>query len=230
MNRIRVVNLLLITLLVAAGCTGSVPLENKAADLVERSRWTVETFRQKDGEPFETFRRMLPEAQGAAIFPGTVKAGFVLGAEYGNGVLIARRPSGDWGAPAFYTLGGGSFGLQAGGQVSEVVLLMRSQEAVQAVVKHQGKLGADLELTVVTLGGGIEGATTTNLGADIVVFSQAAGLFAGGSLEGSVLAKRNDYNAAFYGAGATPEAILFEGRFNSPKAETLRAALGKPGG
>jgi lipid-binding SYLF domain-containing protein len=192
---------------------------------VERARWTVETFRQKDEEPIAAFKRMLPEAQGVAVFPGTVKAGFVLGAEYGDGVLVARLPSGQWSAPAFYTMGAGSIGLQAGGEVAEIILLMRSQEAVQAVVKHQGKLGADLELTVATMGAGVEGSTTTNVGADIIAFSQAAGLFAGGPLEGAVLAKRNDYNAAFYGAGATPEAILFEGRFSSPKAETLRAAL-----
>ena len=109
--------------------------------------------------------------------------------------------------------------------VAELVLVVRSREAVEAIVEHQGKLGADLEITVGTVGGGMEGAVTSNLGADLIVFSRSAGLFAGGSIEGAVLARRNDYNQAFYGPGATPQAILFGQGLANPHADGLRKSL-----
>ena len=211
--------------LVVAGCSRPVPLSSKAAALVDRARWTVETFKQSRAEHMGHFRAMLETAHGVVVMPGVYKAGFLIGAEGGNGVLVARQPSGEWGYPAFYTMGVGSFGLQAGGQVAEVVLIVRNQSAVKAIIAHQGKLGADLEVTAGTMGAGVERAVTTNLGADIVVFSDAVGVFGGASLEGSVLARRNDYNEAFYGPGATPEAIVLDGRFTNPKADGLRAVL-----
>ena len=223
-NRLPSLVLVVLTLALSA-CAGSTPPESKAAGLVDQARWTVESFKANSEKPFDLFRRMLPEAQGIAVFPGTMKAGFLVGAEYGDGILIARDANGQWSYPAFYTLGGGSVGLQIGGQVAEIVLVIRNRGAVESLVRNQGKLGADLEVTVGTVGAGMEGATTTHAGADIVVFSSAAGVFAGGSIEGSVFVKRNDYNAAFYGNGATPQAILFENRFSNPKADALRAAL-----
>ena len=218
--------LLLITgMLAASGCATSPPLSVRAEALVDKARWTVETFQQRQDQQMRMFRDLLRDAKGVVIFPGAVKAGFILGAEYGDGVLLARTPSGEWRTPAFYTMGAGSIGLQIGGQIAELILVVRSREAVEAIVEHQGKLGADMELTVGTVGGGMEGATTANLGADVVVFSYSAGLYAGGSIEGAVLARRNDYNQAFYGQGATPQTILFGQGFANPYADTLRGSL-----
>jgi SH3 domain-containing YSC84-like protein 1 len=211
--------------MLAVACTGSTPLDVRSAALVDQARITVEEFQARRGEIWDVFRNALDQAAGVGVFPGTMKAGFIVGAEYGDGLLIARTPGGDWGQPAFYTLGGGSVGLQIGGQVAEIVLVLRNRGALRSLVEDQGKLGADAEVTLGVVGAGIEGATTTNLGADVLAFSSAAGFFAGGSLEGSVLVKRNDLNAAFYGAGATPAAILFEGRFANPRADGLRTAL-----
>jgi len=205
------------------------PTADDAKALIAKSRWTVQTFKQNPGDHMKTFRRLLKDAAGVAIFPGVVKAGFVLGAEGGNGLLIARDPkTGEWGQPGFYFMGAASFGLLAGGQVAEVVLILRSPGAVAAVIDHQGKLGADLEITTGPIGAGVEGSVTTNLGADIVAFSQAAGLYGGISVEGAVLAKRRDMNTALYGAGATPRAIVIEGKFTNPAADSLRAALAAP--
>jgi len=220
-----VVAMLMAGLLALTACGRAPSLATKAEALVDKARWTVETFKERRDAQMRLFRDMLRDAQGVMIFPGAIKGGFILAAEYGNGVLLARRPSGEWGQPAFYTMGAGSIGLQIGGEVSETVLVIRSQKAVQAIVKHQGKLGADIEVTVATIGAGMEGATTTNVGADVVAFSYSAGLYAGGSIEGSVLARRNDYNEAFYGPGATPESILFGQVAANPKADNLRQAL-----
>ncbi len=218
--------LILAATAVLAGCA-SPPLSTKAAALVDKASWTVETFKQRNDPQMDLFRDLLREAQGVAVFPAAFKGGFIVGAEYGDGVLLARNPSG-WSYPAFYTMGGGSLGLQIGGQVAEIILILRSRKAVEAVVKHQGKLGADAEISVGTIGAGMEGATTANLGADIVVFSYAAGLYAGGSVEGSVLARRNDYNQAYYGTSVSPEAILYGQGVANPQADGLRATLSTP--
>ena len=215
----------LVVALALAGCARQPSLATRADALVEKARWTIETFKARQSQSMAIFRQLLGEARGVMVLPGVVKAGLLVGAEGGNGVLVARDASGAWGYPAFYTMGAGSFGLQAGGQVSEVVLVIRNAGAVNAIIEHQGKIGADLEVTAGPVGAGVEGAMTTNLGADIVVFSEAVGLFGGASLEGAVLARRSDYNEAFYGAGATPQSIVLEGRHTNPKADRLRAAL-----
>jgi SH3 domain-containing YSC84-like protein 1 len=225
MKKIATVFLLVVGMLAASGCSGTTPTSLKAEALVDKARWTVESFKQRQDQQMRLFRDFLSEAQGVVVFPGAYKAGFILGAEYGDGVLLARSASGEWGQPAFYTMGAGSIGFQIGGQVAELVLVVRSREAVEAIVEHQGKLGADLEITVGTVGGGMEGAVTSNLGADLIVFSRSAGLFAGGSIEGAVLARRNDYNQAFYGPGATPQAILFGQGLANPHADGLRKSL-----
>ena len=226
MKKAVLVAVVVIGVLAMTSCGRTPTLNEQAQELVGKARWTLETFKGRHDPQSNLFRDALAKAEGVVVFPGTYKAGFILGAEYGTGVMLARQPGGAWSPPAFYTMGAGSVGLQIGGQVSEIVLVLRSQKAVQAIVKHQGKLGADLGITVGTVGGGMEGATTTNVGADVLAFSYSAGLYAGGSFEGSVLARRNDYNEAYYGPGATPDAILFGQAFTNPQADELRQAVG----
>lgn len=169
---------------------------------------------------------VLAGAKGVVILPSVVKAGFLGAGEAGNGVLLTRGSDGTWSDPAFYTLGAASFGPQAGIQGAEMVMVLRSEGAIDAVIKHQGKLGADAGVTVGVIGVGVEGSTTTNVGADIVVYANSIiGLFGGISVEGSVLARRNDLNAAYYGEGATPEAIVLERSYHNAHADSLKAAL-----
>lgn len=206
-------------------CAQGVPPSMEAEALIERARWTVEEFRASQEHTMKTFQNQLAKAEAVAVFPALYKAGFVIGAEGGNGILIAKDAGGAWGQPAFYTLGAGSIGFQIGGQVAETVLVIRSRKALEAIIKHQAKLGGDISVVGGTVGAGMEASTTTNAGADVVVFSRAAGAFGGVSVEGAVMAKRNDWNEAVYGTGATPAAIVLEGRFSTPKAQGLRDAL-----
>lgn len=226
MKRIATVLVLLVGLIGTTGCEHTTPVRTEAQALVDRSRWTLESFLQRPDKPWDLLRSLLPEAQGVVIFPSVLKGAFFAGAEGGTGVMVARDPSGGWGYPAFYTMGGGSIGLQIGGQASEVVLVLRTPGGMRAVVEHQGKLGADVEVTVGFVGAGVEGATTTNLKADIVAFSSAAGLFGGVSMEGTALIARRDYNEAYYEPGATPHGIVLERRYSNPDADLLRRSLG----
>lgn len=224
----RAAFLLLLPVLFIAACAQPAPTRSDTVGLLDKALWTLETFKKRPDPAMDGFRRALKEAKGVVIFPGLLKAGFFLGAEGGNGVMLARRVDGTWGYPGFYSIGAASIGFQFGGQVSEVILILRSRGAVEALIEHQGKLGIDLSVAAGTVGGGLEASITTNLGADILVFSQAAGLYGGASLEGAVLAKRVDMNEAHYGKGATPRAIVLEGLFSTQSADDLRAALADP--
>jgi lipid-binding SYLF domain-containing protein len=165
-------------------------------------------------------------ARGIVVLPSVVKAGFVGAAEVGNGVLLARGADGTWSDPAFYTLGAASVGLQIGIQYTEMVFILKSDRAVRSVIEHQGKLGADLGLSVGLVGAGMEASTTTNLGVDIVALTNSIiGAYGGASFEGAVLARRMDLNTAYYGAGATPQAIVIERTLRNPGADPLKAAL-----
>ena len=106
-----------------------------------------------------------------------------------------------------------------------MILVLRTQRAVEAIVSNQGKFGADLQLTFGTLGAGMEAATTTNLGADVVGFANAAGIFGGVSLEGAGIVRRVDFNQAYYGPDATARGIVIEHRFTNPEADALRQAI-----
>ncbi len=191
--------------------------------------WSADTLNNIARQPqLKDFVKHVPTARAVMILPAIVKAGFFFGAEGGSGVLMARGANGTWGYPAFYTLGAASIGLQFGVQDTETILVIRNDGALRSIIKDQGKFGADLGITVGMVGAGMEASTTSNLRADILAFTNSkVGAFAGASLEGAVLARRRDMNEAFYGAGATPEAIIFEGRFKNPKADHLRSALAR---
>lgn len=215
---------------ILAGCTtlSSVTTEQKAVSIVNKSTSVFFDFWSSNEKPMQQMRDLYPDARGIVILPGVLKGGFIVGAEGGSGVLLARDASGRWGYPAFYTMAAGSIGFQAGAQSSDIVLLLFSDKAVRSLVRHQGKIGADLGLTVGTVSTGVEASTTTNVGADILAFSSGIGVFAGASAEAAIMIKRNDFNHAYYGEPVTPEQIIIAGSQQNPQADKLRAILAKP--
>ena len=182
-------------LLVLAGCAGN-GSPTQEQELVDRSTLTVQgmmTAREgRDARP------LLQRATGVLICPQLFKAGFVLGGAGGPCVLAARGPNG-WSSPAFYQLSSGSVGLQAGIQDSEVMLIVLTQRGLQALIDNQFKIGAAAGLAFATVGTGVEGATTAALRADVVSFARSRGLFAGLSLDGSLVSVKSAWNAAYYG-------------------------------
>jgi lipid-binding SYLF domain-containing protein len=198
-----------------------------AVDLVNQATETVQRFK---GMPdLKQFAEYMPSARGIIVFPSVIKGGFLLGGEGGSGVMLVKGDDGSWSPPAFYVLGAASIGIQMGLQDTEIILVLRSDNAVMAVLDHQGKLGADAGLTIGTLGQGAEISTTTNIGVDILAFANSKiGLFAGATFEGAALIRRVDLNEAYYGRGATPRGILYQGLSQNPQADGLRAALSGP--
>lgn len=200
----------------------------RAQQIIDASRTTLQKFKASTDAPLDQFRALLPKAEGVVILPGVIKGGFIVAAEGGSGVLLAKDASGRWSYPAFYFLAAGSVGLQLGGQASDVVLLVFNTDAVQSIINHQGKLGADLGIVIGTVGAGVEASTTTNIGADVMAFSQGVGAFAGGSLEAAALVRRSDLNEAYYGQPLMPADIVLGGRAAHSGADALRTELSQP--
>lgn len=210
--------------MVLAACTQFTGAPDKAAPmLIEGAQDTLAHFRRVPD--LKVIDQLIPDAAGILILPSVVKAGLFGAAEAGTGVLLARTPNG-WSYPAFYMLTAGSIGFQVGLQETEVVMIIRNLGALNAVVEHQVKLGADFGITVGWKGIGYEGSTTTNAGADIVaVVGPGMGAYGGVSLEGAALVRRTDLNEALYGTGAVPQEIIFDGTRTNPIADSLRAAI-----
>ncbi|HYZ62968.1 MAG TPA: lipid-binding SYLF domain-containing protein [Acetobacteraceae bacterium] len=172
---------------------------------------------------------VLRRARAVMICPQIFRAGFLLGGQGGTCVLTARDGAGSWSAPAFYGFGGASVGFQAGVQDAEVMFLIMNDKALRAVMDSQLKLGADAAITFVDVGGGVEGATTTALRADIVGFSRARGLFAGISLGGSMMSAKSDWNEAYYGRPMGVQNIVLTMEARNPGADPLREVLSRYG-
>lgn len=190
--------------------------------LVDESRIAFERVMAQYGDDV---RKMMREAKGVLIVPNLIKAGFFLGGQGGNGVLLVRQGDRQWSMPAFYTLGAGSLGLQFGVQDAEMVFMIRTDKALDALMKDQAKLGVDASVAVWNVGGGVSAATTTNLGGDIVAFGTVKGLFGGGAFEGGAIIRRGDLNQEYYGQAVDAAAIVKQGAARNPQADPLRNSL-----
>ena len=168
---------------------------------------------------------ILNKATGIAIFPNTVKAGFIVGGTRGRGILSGKGADG-WSSPAFLTLTGGSFGLQIGGQAADIILVINGDRGLENLVSNQFKIGADAAIAAGPVGRDAQAATDIQLRAQILSYSRARGLFAGVTINGSTVRQDVDANARFYGERLTTKQIVFDGRAGSPDPVGLwRAAL-----
>ncbi|MGH7311462.1 MAG: lipid-binding SYLF domain-containing protein [Candidatus Rokuibacteriota bacterium] len=222
-----------IALVVAVSAVGVAPAAGDAAkdaldaeQLVERARLTVQSF-AADKTMGQPVRDLLKKAKAVYIAPEVLRGAFIVGASGGSGVLLVRGDKGAWNGPAFYTIGEASFGLQAGGDKSEVMLLIMSDRGVSSMLASNVKLGADASVAAGPVGAGAT-AATANVSADIVSYSRAKGLYAGASLEGAVVAKQEGLNEAYYKKqDVTPTEILIKGTPVNKKAASLKAEVNK---
>jgi len=174
----------------------------------------------------ENFRSILKGAQGVFIAPQILKLAFIIGGSGGSGVFVVKDSNtGNWVGPAFYTIGEASFGFQAGGQASEVILLAMTDRGVTALLNSTVKLGADVAIAAGPIGLGAA-ASTANLSVDIVSFSRAQGLFGGIAFDGAVVKVRNGLNNAYYRKdNLSPTDILVRKTVTNTQAESLIKAL-----
>lgn len=204
---------------------GAARAQTEQQTLVDRSALVLqEMLGEQNGAEA---RALLKNAKGAMVCPRVFKAGFFIGGQGGYCALVGRNASGQWSGPAFYTMGSGSFGFQIGVQDAQMIFIVLTEKGLQALLDSQFKFGADASVAVANIGAGVSGSTTAALRADIVSFATARGLFAGISLEGSLLSTRSDWNQAYYGKtiGAHQIVIGMEGQ--NPGAAPLQEMLSR---
>jgi SH3 domain-containing YSC84-like protein 1 len=151
---------------------------------------------------------ILAGASCVVVIPSYKKGAFVVGAQYGQGVATCRTESGKWSAPVCVQLAGGSFGFQAGGQATDLVLIAMNQNGLQAMLKNKVKLGADAAAAAGPVGRNAQAGTDWKLNAEFLSYSRSKGLFAGIDLDGTVLSQNQTNTRTLYGADIPFKTIL----------------------
>jgi lipid-binding SYLF domain-containing protein len=147
-------------------------------------------------------KELLDKAEAIAVFPGVVKAAFIVGGRGGQGV-ISRRIKGGWSAPAFFNLSGGSFGPQIGAEKTDYVFLIMNQDGIDGLLKDKFELGGEAGVAAGPVGREAAASTNVRLDAGILSYSRSKGAFIGAALKGGVISPDNDLNEAIYGVKAS---------------------------
>ncbi|TWU39939.1 hypothetical protein Q31b_32550 [Novipirellula aureliae] len=163
---------------------------------------------------------MLSNASGVAIIPNVMKGSFIVGARYGRGLLFVREADGIWHAPVFITLTGGNIGWQVGVQSSDVVLVFKTPRSVQGVLSGKLTIGGDAAAAAGPVGRQAAIATDGNMQAEIYSYSRSRGLFAGVSIDGSVVQVDPLATAAYYQSPALGQPVVVP-----PSALNLTSAI-----
>jgi lipid-binding SYLF domain-containing protein len=164
------------------------------------------------------------DARCVAVVPSIVKAAFIVGGQYGRGVASCRTAD-SWSAPAFFSIGGGSFGLQVGVQSTDLVLYVMDDNGMRRLLNSRLELGAGASVAAGPVGRDVAAGTDWKMRAEILTYSRARGLFAGVDLGGAVLTQDHARASAVYGDDADYRALL-EGRIPWPATGSeLEAAL-----
>lgn len=177
--------------------------------LSERARKSAAVLDEVMGTPEGSIpSSLLRDARCVAVVPNVVKVGFVIGGRHGKG-LVSCRTKGGWSRPSFVTLSGGSFGLQIGAQATDFVLVFGNRRAAERLTESKFTLGGDASVSAGPVGRTAEAGTDVKFQTEILSYSRSRGLFAGVSLEGATLQTDRDANEEVYGAGTSPEDLLF---------------------
>jgi lipid-binding SYLF domain-containing protein len=170
---------------------------------------------------------LMKDVRAIAVFPRVQKAGFVIGGQRGEGVLVMRGKDGSWGSPLFLTLAGGSVGMQFGVQSIDLVLFFRTEDSVRAVFREGFTIGVDAAVAAGSAGRQAGAITDTAMTAEVLSYARSRGIFAGVSVSGSTIQPDDDANAAYYGGEDVRVRDFLSGGLKSaaPSAAELRQAL-----
>ena len=178
----------------------------------------------QDDPDMTWFRDNLKNARAVLISPEIVKAGFVLGGSGGRAVMLAKdAATGRWEGPAFYNLATASIGFQAGVSVSQTVMLVMNEKAMNSFLSNKFKLGGDASVAAGPVGAGAQ----SSVQADVYTFARSKGLYGGLNFDGTVVTINGAWNKAYYGKAVTPVNILIQHSVTNPGADTLKAEIAK---
>jgi lipid-binding SYLF domain-containing protein len=212
---------------VLIGLVALVPVTARSEDfaeqqqLVNKAKLTLESF-AADGGLKGSIKQLAEDAKGLFIVPQFMRGAFMFGGAGGSGVLIVRdERTGKWSDPLFYNIGSASFGLQVGADVSEIVMVVRTQKGLEGFYTNDFKLGANVGVAVGPVGAGTSAKGIT---ADIVSYAKKKGAFGGIALDGSMVTVSNDSNKAYYGKEVRPTDVIVKKDVGNPKSIELREA------
>ena len=182
--------------LALAGGVGPVKAQSDEVDRLDMAATVMDEIMEASDAAIP--RAVLEKAAGIAIFPSTIKAGFIVGGHRGEGIVMARNPeSGTWSMPAFLTLTGGSFGLQIGGQSVDLVLVVMNRRGLENLLRNEWKVGGDASAVIGPVGRNLEASTDIQMRAEILSYSRTRGVFAGVTLQGSTIRADRDANERY---------------------------------
>ncbi len=220
-------NKVLIALVVLLSTTAALADRGDDVDRLESGATVIKEIMSApdSGIPEE----VISHAKCIAVIPNMLKAAFVFGGAYGKGVASCRTDEG-WSAPAFFSLRGGSWGLQIGGQAADIVMLIMNERGMENLLQSKVKLGADASVAAGPVGRHADASTDWKMRAEVLTYSRTRGLFAGISLNGAVLNQHREDTRDFYGKMVPFRTILL-GKTEAPKdAELWRDTLAKYAG
>ena len=156
-------------------------------------------------------RSLIDKAKCVAVAPSVKKFALGFGGRWGKGAVSCRTEGGKgaWGPPLLLSIGGGSFGIQIGGQAADLVFLIMNAKGIDYLLKSEFTLGADASVAAGPVGRAGEAGTDLRMQAEILSYSRSRGLFAGVSLEGAVVKQDKDGNRSVYGEDVSPRELLF---------------------
>jgi len=170
---------------------------------------------------------VLASAKCVAVVPSMMKAGFIVGGRYGKGVATCRTASGKWSAPAPFTIAGGDWGLQIGGEAVDLVMLVMNDKGMRNLLASKFKIGADASAAAGPIGRHAEGSTDWKMRSEVLTYSRARGAFAGVTLNGAVIKQDEDETRILY-AKLVPFADILTGKVPVPRgAEEFVATVQK---
>lgn len=197
-------------------------------DEVNQSQKAAQVFEEIMGAPDKGVpQELLDKAECVAVFPNVIKAGFIVGGRGGRGVASCRTPKG-WSAPAYFNLGGGSFGLQIGAQATDFILLFMNKNGLQSLLTDKFTLGADASVAAGPVGRQAGASTDAKFEAQILSYSRSKGLFAGLELKGVAITADKDDMRNVYGKDITAKEVLTDPKSDAPAAvRALPNTLGR---
>ena len=199
----------------------------KMKDAIEQSEKASTVFREIMGAPDKEIPKdILNKAQCVAVFPNVIKAGFIVGGRGGRGVARCRTRGG-WSAPAYFNLGGGSFGLQIGAQATDFILLFMNEGGMSKLLGDKFEIGGDASAAAGPVGRQAGASTNIRLDAQILSYSRSKGLFAGLELKGVVMSIDKDDMKAVYGEGPTGKDVLTGKTPGPTTVKTFPTTLGR---
>jgi SH3 domain-containing YSC84-like protein 1 len=196
--------------LIAALALNAAALSAAGSDATARLQAAADVLKEVMGIPDKAIPQdLLNKAHCMVIVPGLKKGAFIVGAKYGKGFVSCRAKSGvGWSAPGSVRVEGGSFGLQAGGSETDVIMIVKNESGMNRLLSTKFTLGGDASAAAGPVGRSTQAETDAAMTAEILTWSRSRGLFAGVSLSGATLREDSDWNNELYGRKITNREII----------------------